>query len=93
VFFLDRVKTFVFKPFINALGKCALCFTSQPGPGTAREKFDEIKSPIWTYFVKQSFFSFDRYKQSFFYIYKLENCKNTDQVEAAAMEQPSQLLI
>jgi len=36
-----------------------LSYTSQPGPGTAREKFDEIKSPFWTFFVKQSFFSRD----------------------------------
>jgi len=26
--------------------------TSQPGPGTVREKFHEIESPIWTFFVK-----------------------------------------
>jgi len=33
------------------------CQTSQPGPSAAREKFNGIKSPIWTFFVKQSFFS------------------------------------
>jgi len=30
-------------------------YTSKPGPSAAREKFDELTSPIWTFFAKQSF--------------------------------------
>jgi len=33
--------------------------TSQPAPGAAREKFNEIKSPIWIFCVTQSFLSRD----------------------------------
>jgi len=33
--------------------------TSQLGPGTAQEKFNELRSTIWTFFVKQSLFSSD----------------------------------
>jgi len=37
-----------------------LCiYTTQLGPGAAQKKINEIKSPIWTFFVKQSFFSSD----------------------------------
>jgi len=35
---------------------------SQPGHGTAREKFNEIKSPIRELFVEQSFFSCDLFR-------------------------------
>jgi len=35
----------------------SLLFISQPGPGAGREKFNEIKSPIWTFYVTQSFLS------------------------------------
>jgi len=35
--------------------KYNLWITTQPEPGTDREKFNEIKLPIWTFFVKQSF--------------------------------------
>jgi len=31
-------------------------WTSEPGPGAAREKLNAMKSPTWTFFVKQSFF-------------------------------------
>jgi len=34
-------------------------YTRQPGPGAAREKFDELTSPIWTFYVTQSFLSSD----------------------------------
>jgi len=37
----------------------SLLFISQPGPGAAREKFDELMSPIWTFYVTQSFISCD----------------------------------
>jgi len=30
---------------------------SQPGPGASQEKFDELTSPIWTFYVTQSFLS------------------------------------
>jgi len=33
--------------------------TSQPGPGTTWEKFDEFTSPIWTFYITQSFLSHD----------------------------------
>jgi len=33
--------------------------TSQPGPRAAQEKLNEIKSPIWTFYVPQSFLSHD----------------------------------
>jgi len=33
--------------------------TSQPGPGTGWEKFDKLTSPIWTFYVTQSFLSCD----------------------------------
>jgi len=33
--------------------------TSQPGSGAAREKFDELMSPNWTFYVTQSFLSRD----------------------------------
>jgi len=36
--------------------------TGQLGPSTTWEKFDEIKSLIWTFFVKQSFFSCDFFR-------------------------------
>jgi len=36
--------------------------TRQPGPAGAWEKFDELMSPIWTFFVKQSFFSSDLFR-------------------------------
>jgi len=29
------------------------------GPGAARKKFDELSSPIWTFYVTQSFLSRD----------------------------------
>jgi len=38
---------------------CNIFTTSQLGPGAAREKFNEIKSLIWTFHVTQSFFSSD----------------------------------
>jgi len=34
-----------------------LLLTSQPGPGAAREKFDELTSPIWTFYINESFLS------------------------------------
>jgi len=34
-----------------------LLSTSQPGPGAAREKFEELISPIWIFYVTQSFLS------------------------------------
>jgi len=34
---------------------CVLYKTSQPGPGAARDKFDELTSPIWTFYVTQRF--------------------------------------
>jgi len=38
--------------------RCRLyCYTSQPGPGAAPEKFNEIKSPIWTFILKSQVFS------------------------------------
>jgi len=37
----------------------ALFITSQPGPGAARKKFDELTSPIWTFYGSQSFLSRD----------------------------------
>jgi len=40
-----------------SLHKSFLILASQPGPGAAREKLNEIKSPNFTFFVKQSFFS------------------------------------
>jgi len=36
-----------------------LLFTSQPGPCAAQEKFDELISPIWTFYITQSFLSRD----------------------------------
>jgi len=36
-----------------------ILITSQPGPGSAREKFDELMSPIWTFYVAQNFLSHD----------------------------------
>jgi len=33
--------------------------TSQPGPGATREKFDELMSPIWAFYIIQSFLSHD----------------------------------
>jgi len=33
--------------------------TSQPCPGAAREKFDELTSTTWTFYVTQSFLSRD----------------------------------
>jgi len=33
--------------------------TSRPGPGAAREKFDKLMSPIWTFYITQSFLSCD----------------------------------
>jgi len=33
--------------------------TSQPGPGAAREKFGELTSPTWTFYVTQGFLSRD----------------------------------
>jgi len=38
---------------------CIYYLTNQPGPGAAREKFDELTLLMWTFFVKQSFFSSD----------------------------------
>jgi len=32
---------------------------SQPGPGAAKEKFNEVKSTNWTFYVTQSFLSRD----------------------------------
>jgi len=34
-------------------------YTSKLGPGAAREKFNELTSPIWTFYVTQSFLSRD----------------------------------
>jgi len=36
--------------------------TSQLGPGAARETLNELTSPIWTFFVKQSFSSSDLFR-------------------------------
>jgi len=36
--------------------------TSQPGTGTSQEKFNEIKSPTWTFYVTQSIFSRDLFR-------------------------------
>jgi len=40
-----------------ALKLFVLFFTSQPGPGAAQKSFDELTSPIWTFYVTQSFLS------------------------------------
>jgi len=47
--------------FLNQLAKHAYIYsyTSQPGPGAAREKLDELTSPIWTFYVTQGFLSRD----------------------------------
>jgi len=30
-------------------------YTNQPSPGAAREKFDELTSPIWRFYITQNF--------------------------------------
>jgi len=37
-------------------------YTSQPGPGAAREKFNELKFTLWTLFVQPNFFSSDLFR-------------------------------
>jgi len=50
----------IFEMDYKLLHKCMILFsTSQPGPRCCPGKFDELTSPIWTFFVKQSFFSSD----------------------------------
>jgi len=44
---------------LDNLMNSLIYLTSRPGSGTTREKFDELTSPIWTFFVKQSFFYSD----------------------------------
>jgi len=45
--------------FAHERGTQVYIYISQPGPGSAREKFDELVSPIWTFYVTQSFLSRD----------------------------------
>jgi len=51
------------KPWLEDLNMGNYIFrTDQPGPGASRKKFNELTSPIWTFFVKQSFFSNDLFR-------------------------------
>jgi len=46
----------------DAIESWSLLNTSQPGPDAAQKKLNEMKTPIWTFFVKQSFFSIDLFR-------------------------------